>query len=227
MILNQRNSPFKHVFRTLPFGLSRHPDFKVLDSVIVSNPVLVVDILEVLKRPSKMLLHHMTMLQDRSSLDGTGDIAGLALDIPTVRTFELPYFSSDFVCAFRRTASDVSGWLTQKFLAACNAVFRHESTGSCRLSFAETRTVRSPMMRWLYGKFLLAMRTNFLDLFFAQREFRLSGPARSRAEESRFLPVYGNLEGFSATVAGFFNKSGVGHVRSFFKWSDHNTYVSC
>lgn len=73
MKLQVRNGPFDQVLWTLTLGLSRYPDFKVLDPVVVFNSVLVMHVLKLLERATKVLFHYQAML--KNALRALGDVA--------------------------------------------------------------------------------------------------------------------------------------------------------
>lgn len=132
MKLQVRNGPFDQILWTLTLGLSRYPDFKVLDPVVVFNSVLVMHVLKLLERATKVLFHYQAML--KNALRTLANVAA------KVAIFCFPPLATGLRHRLRRTSLRATLGISHATLRPAK-VFSTNATGSRNKSLLMSRLI--------------------------------------------------------------------------------------
>lgn len=201
-MVRQLENPRKQVLGTLSLGLLCDPDFEVLKPVIVSDAVLVMDVLKGQKLAPQVLFHDQSMLKNGSAVVSDFDVSiGFPKASSTLFVGHAS-LSADFA-AIRNAGAALAGRAT-KGLAAVLA--QHVNGHSLRLGFplASCRAKASAVKMRCFG----AERGTALRAYHVGESFwawlsRASAfvKASLAAKVRGFQPLFGNVKGSATDLA--------------------------
>lgn len=140
MRLQPRNGPISRVLDALTFGLSRDPQFKVLNAVVVFHTVFVMYVLECFKCAAKVLRHHFAVLKQAFIFNGLGDVTAFLLSAPPIVTL-VKFFAHADTRTGRGAVRHVSVGLHLENGVACGACLINQSRIGSRFTLAFHRAI--------------------------------------------------------------------------------------